>query len=960
MNGTASGDQSPRRGQKNIAERETGNAAPQRRQDTAGKGLIAPSMLGTAAISGTSSEASYPGSDDTDPSMTTTRSTESKPVDPGQTERAPPGPELSRIEPTKSESVAEPEPETTMTMVVHASTGPVFDISVTKPIFVHSISFEKTCKVPSPMKVKSKSLKKKLFQKLFEKTSFKAEFPYDKDEVFFDGHDKLFSLKPSSLKLNEYRVLGFGFTQPTVTYQVHIKFVAEITPEASAPKSDDDWENIGAIANLACNGLEITSQGSVDSASQSGETDSRSLSYTDRAIATMRNTKTSQQLAVMAIPRVSLQKVNLLDLIKDPNGDIPPVALLPDWLIRNLVGLQVTCRNEDHKIDMTKYRIVGIGKPAKNDDGNGFGKLALPNLPLVNIRSSRHPAWVPIEKLQAVDEQQLFRRFPTSVKKSLLNSSQGGHDDIKTSVQGYLEPLGLSAKVCPLIAKQFTAVPLPIYCQLPQRSRGPAPRTTTKRSGRQFAATVATDAKGQWKLRNGEGKRTLVEICAVHIQRVLELGSGCAMGSPKALKYSLEKYKERIDGWSGINPEPNRTPIYQADVNKLHSSESVKNMFLDYTTAPLVVLLPSSSPLQFSKVKLWADCLRGIHTVCALRKRGAVCLPHVEELAMKINHHSGGTNYEVWDLGLTSKDTMVLGISVSHPAPALTSGHIDCPSVVAVVANSDNRFQKLPGNMRFQPNGSKKIIDLKEMVRDSVKRWQNGEQHGDLGEIIVYRTGISKIDYTKKNTKTGKRFWEEELSDIEAACALDLTVPSIALILVEKNHKTKFYRPKDADLSPGLFVEGGDKSGDNFYLQSHGVMQPKTRDARAFNINVGNGPRDRDTQAMPRQEATQGPDVLHPRNGFYSIFKPSDKRTNQQLIKTTYKLCWNTVHSTSALSYASPAYYADKLCQRGLAYLKPVIDRKMSFAELNRTYFNLSDGKKNPWHNKLDGQMFYI
>lgn len=74
---------------------------------------------------------------------------------------------------------------------------------------------------------------------------------------------------------------------------------------------------------------------------------------------------------------------------------------------------------------------------------------------------------------------------------------------------------------------------------------------------------------------------------------------------------------------------------------------------------------------------------------------------------MKINHHAGGTNYEVKDLGLNPKETMVLGISVSHPAPVLSAGHSDCPSVVAVVANRDDRFQQLPGNLRFQSNGSK-------------------------------------------------------------------------------------------------------------------------------------------------------------------------------------------------------------------------------------------------------------
>lgn len=373
MNGKSMGNQGPRNKSKNRSNGKNEKSASQGRQGTAklGDNLTVPANLRITNLSGASSEASFSGSEDTIPSITTAPSIPSKPIDQGQTERKPPGPELTRAEPPEPEPTASPELEATTTMIVHANTGPVFDISVTTPIFVHSISFEKTCKAPQPMKVKSKSLKKKLFQKLFEKTSFKAEFSYDKDEVSFDGNDKLFSKNASSLGLNEYRVLGFGFTQPTVTYQVRIKFVAKITPEISVPKSDDDWDHVGSLAKLLCNGLEVTAKEAVKSAIQSEEPSLRGLSYTDKALATMKNTKTSTQLAVTAVPCISLPKADLLDLIEDFNGETSPVTLVPYWLVRNLIGLQVTRRNEDQKIDATKYRIVGIGKPAKETDGIG-------------------------------------------------------------------------------------------------------------------------------------------------------------------------------------------------------------------------------------------------------------------------------------------------------------------------------------------------------------------------------------------------------------------------------------------------------------------------------------------------------------------------------------------------------------------------------------------------------------
>lgn len=73
----------------------------------------------------------------------------------------------------------------------------------------------------------------------------------------------------------------------------------------------------------------------------------------------------------MVVPCISLPKADLLDLIKDFNGETSLVTLVPDWLVRNLIGLQVMRRIEDQKIDTTKYRIVGIGKPAKETDWIG-------------------------------------------------------------------------------------------------------------------------------------------------------------------------------------------------------------------------------------------------------------------------------------------------------------------------------------------------------------------------------------------------------------------------------------------------------------------------------------------------------------------------------------------------------------------------------------------------------------
>jgi hypothetical protein len=80
-----------------------------------------------------------------------------------------------------------------------------------------------------------------------------------------------------------------------------------------------------------------------------------------------------------------------------------------------------------------------------------------------------------------------------------------------------------------------------------------------------------------------------------------------------------------------------------------------------------------------------------------------MCLSHVEELAMKINHHAGGKNYNIDNVGLPPKKSIVLGISISHSTCRPGGVFNNCPYVAAVVANSEKDFLNFPGSMRFQP-----------------------------------------------------------------------------------------------------------------------------------------------------------------------------------------------------------------------------------------------------------------
>jgi hypothetical protein len=185
------------------------------------------------------------------------------------------------------------------------------------------------------------------------------------------------------------------------------------------------------------------------------------------------------------------------------------------------------------------------------------------------------------------------------------------------------------------------------------------------------------------------------------------------------------------------------------------------------------------------------------------------------------------------------------------------------------------------------------------MVGECLSYWHHSVEKL---ENIVYRTRISKSAYLKD------KLWKTELEEIkEVLVSKGCKTPSIAIVLVEKNHKTKVFR-ETKSLAPGLYFEGEDSNGFNFYLRSHGVMRPKAKTpVKPFEFLIGKDA-EKVKKVVRSDKKEREEAVYHPRNGYYSVLKGLDTMTKEQLIQTTYKLSWNTVHSTSALSYASLTY----------------------------------------------------
>jgi len=69
----------------------------------------------------------------------------------------------------------------------------------------------------------------------------------------------------------------------------------------------------------------------------------------------------------------------------------------------------------------------------------------------------------------------------------------------------------------------------------------------------------------------------------------------------------------------------------------------------------------------------------------------------------------------------------------------------------------------------------------------------------------------------------------------------------------------------------------------------------------------------------------------------YFVLENEMKFTPKDLQDLTFNLCHTFGTSTSSVSYASPAYYADKLCERGRLYLQPFFENAHNFRDQRLT-----------------------
>ena len=393
----------------------------------------------------------------------------------------------------------------------------------------------------------------------------------------------------------------------------------------------------------------------------------------------------------------------------------------------------------------------------------------------------------------------------------------------------------------------------------------------------------------------------------------------------------------------------------------------------------LVVLLSKKDQGLYGTVKRVCDQWLGVHTICCVEK--AISPQQVGNLALKFNIKFGGQNHQVGPSRATkstsafeeiSHDTIVFGADVSHPA----GGMAYTPSVAAVVASYDSAFARFSASMRLQAGTQETIEELEDMVYHRLLYFFD-KRRSLPSRILFYRDGVSEDQFMmcqQNEIPKIKQAFKRASDQVKAT----RTAAKLTFVVVGKRHHTRFFACDETDtyqdpkgrpshdrastlngnLKPGLIVDRvitrpPIEETFDFFLQSHAALKGTARSAH------------------------------------YTVLENRDLSVDA-VQRLTLAFCHNYMRATKAVSYAGPAYYADRLCDRGAHYLRGYtsspdnkgfemndVEKRMekrdgTKALAKRVAQEISehevwnprlskDGREpNPWHPDFDGCMFWL
>ncbi|KAJ5777885.1 hypothetical protein N7520_001131 [Penicillium odoratum] len=314
---------------------------------------------------------------------------------------------------------------------------------------------------------------------------------------------------------------------------------------------------------------------------------------------------------------------------------------------------------------------------------------------------------------------------------------------------------------------------------------------------------------------------------------------------------------------------------------------------------PLVVIpMHESEDKAFNYIKWAGDCKNGILThCCKAEKFFGGDMQYLANNAMKVNLKMSGICQSLDSASKCPKvvkdaKTMIVGLDVTHPSVTDPETY---PSISAIVASTDGRMGQWPGEIRLQGRREEVIHDVGLMLESRIKRWTK-ENKGELPRnILIYRDGVSEGQFEK--------VINQELLAIQTNCKriYGNKPHRISIVVVTKRHHTRFFPTKSSDHdrnsnpNPGLCVDRGiTRPGMwDFYLQAQAAIMGSARPAHYIAVH----------------------DEIFT-SGTLNYANPSN-----ELQELTNAICYMMGRCTRSVSYCTPAFLADRLCDRARKYV---------------------------------------
>ncbi|KAK4495381.1 hypothetical protein PRZ48_013712 [Zasmidium cellare] len=526
--------------------------------------------------------------------------------------------------------------------------------------------------------------------------------------------------------------------------------------------------------------------------------------------------------------------------------------------------------------------------------------LRYPHLPAVNTgpaikrnngtNNTNKPVWVPMELLFIKPDQALSSTVPGNDMTNMGNASRRQPQLNVDMIRGHGPAQGLGLLQARDLDR-FNVLHLDFNLLQIAARKLQAPQLQYSRSN-----TITSD-QGKWNLK-GVKFQTGGRLGKLFVIQITDRKTDTP--ATDGLVRALSQYGVVCTG-SLCEDAAN---CGQAELDRAYAALQRKS---GGSASVILVILPSDNIDNYSIVKWWGDCKRGVNTVCVTRgKLGQLTNPgFTANLALKFNAKLGGQNHILTKASYTplhvtdSATTMVVGADVTHPGPSSVKY---CPSIAGVVASTDRHCVKFPGSMRLQASRTEQILELKDMMVERLRLWfATNDKLPD--RILFYRDGVGEDQFAMVK--------RHELPAVRAACeliAIEKKVPDynppITMVVCTKRHANRFYPistsgtnakfvdGKTKNFKPGLVVD--DRSIRlpklfDFWLQAHQPLQGTGRPCHYFVLENGIG------------------------------YTPDD------LQQVTFALSWVYATSLTPISVVAPAYYADKLCERGRCYLRPLL-----------------------------------